>query len=145
DNTWPMADRGLIFSRDMREERSDSFLGALDLGFKETTATIIRGSKALYGMVARKLAPKNLGGPVVIARASFFTVENKIWVSIYFLGLYSTSLAVLNLLPLPLLDGGELLLVGYEKLRGRPLSRRARTAAYCVGGVLLLILLWLLF
>jgi membrane-associated protease RseP (regulator of RpoE activity) len=145
DDTWPLADRGLIFSRDMRWQRADGFLGALDLGFQETTATIIRGSKTLYRMVARQLAPKNLGGPVVIARASFLPSEKSIWVFIYFLGLYSTYLAVLNILPLPLLDGGELLLVGYEKLRGRPLSRRVRTVAYCVGGVLLLLLLQVLF
>jgi regulator of sigma E protease len=56
---------------------------------------------------------------------------------VYFMGLLSVNLGILNLLPIPVLDGGHLLFLGIEGVRGKPLSERVQIVAQQVGIVLL--------
>jgi regulator of sigma E protease len=143
DNSWPLADRGLILSRDIRSQRSDNLLEAAQLGFTDICTKMGQVYKSVCSLVNRRISRRTLGGPVTIVRVSYNLAGESWWEFVYFLGLLSINLAMINLLPLPLLDGGEVLLLGYEKLRGRPVSGTVRVVAYCLGGAVLgLLLLW---
>jgi regulator of sigma E protease len=67
----------------------------------------------------------HLGGPVVIAKRSYSLAQWGIGTLIFFLAFISVNLAIVNLLPLPVLDGGQWLVVTIEAVRGKPLPERA--------------------
>lgn len=81
---------------------------------------------------------RSLGGPVQIARASMSAAKQGIAALLYFAAFLSLQLGMLNLLPIPVLDGGHVIFLGIEAIRRRPLSLRARVAATQVGMVFLL-------
>ncbi len=98
----------------------DSFVS----GVRQTWDTSIFSLKMLGKMLTGQLSWKNLSGPITIADVAGKTAKVG-WVSyVNFLALISVSLAVLNLLPIPILDGGHLVYYGLEALRGKPLSKR---------------------
>lgn len=78
-----------------------------------------------------------LGGPILIAQLAGQQMSAG-WIHlVYFMGLLSVNLGILNLLPIPVLDGGHLLFLGIEGVRGKPLSERVQIVAQQVGMVLL--------
>jgi len=80
---------------------------------------------------------KNLRGPVGIVDAGrTIAAKGGSWF-LYFLGLISINLAVLNFLPLPIVDGGHIVMLGYEKLRGKPASAKVQQAFFIAGLALL--------
>ncbi len=104
----------------------------------------------LFGMLKRaftgKLAVENtVSGPIGIARAANAYANNGLAWYLGLLAALSLSLGILNLLPIPVLDGGHLLYYLIELLKGRPLSERAMAAGQYVGLVLLLGLMGLAF
>lgn len=88
-------------------------------------------------MLTGEASLANLSGPVTIAQTADSTAERGLAWFLYFLAMLSVSLAILNLLPIPVLDGGHLLYYLIELVRGRPLSERALVAGQYVGLVLL--------
>jgi regulator of sigma E protease len=137
DETWPMADRGLILARDERIQRADSIGGAILLGLKDTKDKILQVYGTLRGIITSRISPKNLGGPITIARVAFNIAGENFWEFVYFLGLISINLAVVNFLPIPVLDGGHMVFLIYEKIRGKPASEQVRSGATIVGILLL--------
>jgi regulator of sigma E protease len=104
----------------------------------------------LFGMFERvfsgRLAVENsVSGPIGIARAANAYAKNGLAWYLSLLALLSLSLAILNLLPIPVLDGGHLLYYLIELLKGSPLSDRAMAAGQYVGLALLLGLMGLAF
>src|SRR5690606_34931377 len=96
----------------------------------------------LVGMVGRafsgRLALENtVSGPITIARAANLYAQQGVAWYLTILALLSLSLAILNLLPIPLLDGGHLLYYLIELVKGSPLSERAMVAGQYVGLALL--------
>ncbi|MEE7547012.1 RIP metalloprotease RseP, partial [Xanthomonas sp. Kuri4-1] len=89
------------------------------------------------GMMKRMLtghaSVKNISGPVTIARVANASAERGPDWFLYFLALLSLSLAIINLLPIPILDGGHLLYYLIELVKGSPLSERAMAAGQYVG------------
>jgi regulator of sigma E protease len=75
-------------------------------------------------------------GPINIAQTAFYLAEDP-WEYTLFLALISVNLAVVNFLPIPILDGGHMVFLVYEKLRGKPASDAVRYWA-TVGGLVLL-------
>jgi regulator of sigma E protease len=88
-------------------------------------------------LVQAKVSPKTLGGPVLIAQMSGTVAKRGAFEFLSWLAALSINLAILNLLPVPVLDGGHLLFAGIEKLRGKPVSLRKRELVQQVGIVLL--------
>jgi len=88
-------------------------------------------------MLTAAISPENLGGPIAIAQIAGKTAELGIIAFISFLALISVNLGVLNLLPIPVLDGGHLVYLGIEKLRGAPLSPKVMERTQIVGIVLI--------
>lgn len=87
----------------------------------------------LYRMVTGEASTRNLSGPVTIARAAKTAAEQGLPYFLRILGLVSLSLFILNLLPVPMLDGGQLLYYLIEVVKGRPLSEHAQIAGQYVG------------
>ena len=81
---------------------------------------------------------KELGGPIRIAKLAGDTAERGVDNFLYFLGLLSVNLAILNLLPIPVLDGGHLTFLTLESIMRRPLSMRKREFFQQVGLVIIL-------
>jgi len=89
-------------------------------------------------LVMGETSAKNLGGPVFIAQQSGRFARSGPVQLFKFMALLSVNLAVLNVLPVPVLDGGHLVFLAIEKIRGAPLSMRARMIAQQIGVVLIL-------
>ncbi len=97
--------------------------------------------KFLGGLVSGQLSIKMVSGPVGIAKMAGEVAREGFNMLMSFMAVLSVNLAVLNVLPVPILDGGHLLFLLIEKLRGRPLSIKQRAVAQQVGLVLLLMLI----
>ena len=76
---------------------------------------------------------KNASGPLEIAAASYSIAGENLQLFVLFIGMISVNLAVINFLPIPVLDGGHMVFLIYEKLRGRPAPEAIRVAATFVG------------
>ncbi len=96
---------------------------------------------ALYKMITGDVSPKNLGGPILIAQMAGQQAQEGLGNFLAFLAVLSINLGVLNLLPIPVLDGGHLLFFLVEALIGRPVAMKHREMAQQVGIFLLLLLM----
>jgi regulator of sigma E protease len=118
-----------------------SMLEAVGLGtlhvYQATRITVL----GFIGMVRGIISPRNLGGPIIILKEAARSVERGFEWVLNFLVFLSVSLAVLNLLPVPILDGGHLMFFSIEALKGSPVSLRAQEWANQVGLLLLLSLM----
>ena len=95
----------------------------------------------LYKMITREVSPRNLGGPILIAQMAGQQAQEGIGSFLAFLAVLSIHLGVLNLLPVPVLDGGHLFFFAVEAIIGRPVSLKYREKAQQVGIFLLLLLM----
>ncbi len=89
-------------------------------------------------MIMGLISPKNLSGPITIAKVASASAKSGLESYIGFLALLSVSLGVLNLLPVPVLDGGHLLFYTVELLAGRPVPEKIQSLGYQVGLFLVL-------
>ena len=97
--------------------------------------------KFLGRMLAGISSFDNLSGPLVIASVAGQSAREGLFAYLEFLALISVSIGVLNLLPIPVLDGGHLMYYTAELIRGRPLSERVQRAGYRIGFALLIALM----
>lgn len=94
-----------------------------------TVFTLNTIKKILQGQIS----PKNLSGPITIAKVASASAKSGLESYIGFLALLSVSLGVLNLLPIPVLDGGHLLFYSIELVAGRPVPERIQVFGYQLG------------
>ena len=94
-------------------------------------------AKVLKRLVTREVKTKHLTGPIGIVDATRRVVEFGLRSLLFFVGFISVNLAIVNLLPIPIADGGQILFFTLEKLRGRPLSIRKQMIIQQVSIVLL--------
>lgn len=106
-----------------------------------STATL----KSLAGMLTGTVSSKNIGGPISIAQYAGASADRGLISFVSFLAMISISLGLLNLLPIPILDGGHLAMYFVEWVRGAPLSEQAQLQAQKIGIILLLMLVFLAF
>ncbi|NIG62775.1 MAG: sigma E protease regulator RseP [Serratia symbiotica] len=85
----------------------------------------------------------NLSGPISIAQGAGASAESGLVYYLMFLALISVNLGIINLFPLPVLDGGQLLFLAMEKLKGRPVSKRVQDYSYRTGSIMLVLLMGL--
>ena len=148
DETWPLAQRGWLLRNDMRKQQADTTLEAISLGVQDTHKSMFNILRGIWQMVTGRIDwDEHLGGPITIARIAYGIAGQDLWEFIFFLGMISVNLAVINFLPIPLLDGGHMVFLIYEKLRGKPASEGVRIAATYVGlafiACLMLLVTWL--
>ncbi len=118
---------------------------ALSRGLDKTVEMSVLTVRFLWKMVRGEVSLKNLSGPISIAQYASLSAEDGLGRFLGFLGIVSISLGILNLLPIPVLDGGHLLYYLIEFARGRPLSEQAQYAGQRIGIVLLVGLMGLAF
>ena len=114
---------------------------AIGLGFKETWFVIDRTLSYIGGVFAGREAADQLGGPIRIAQVSGQVASAGIPPLMHLAAVLSVSIGLLNLFPVPLLDGGHLLFYGIEAVRGRPLSERAQEFGFRVGLAIVVMLM----
>ena len=97
--------------------------------------------RMLWNVATGDVSVKNLSGPINIAEYAGFSARQGILAFLSFLAIVSVSLFVLNLLPIPILDGGQILYQLAELAKGSPLSERAQAVGQQIGLLLLLVLM----
>lgn len=109
--------------------KADSPVGAIIMGYKKTEMFIAQTYVTIKRLVGRLLSPRLLIGPVGIIKLSYKIVaEQPLIYYVYFLGLINACIAVMNLLPMLPFDGGVLVLLAVEKIKGSPLNERLQGA-----------------
>ncbi|SDZ88599.1 RIP metalloprotease RseP [Microbulbifer marinus] len=112
--------------------------GGLSKGLQETWDKTVFTLNSLKKLVFGQLSTKNLSGPITIAKVAGTSAEAGWQSFLSLLALLSISLGVLNLLPIPVLDGGHLLYYGIEAIKGSPVSERVQVIGLQVGMALVL-------
>jgi regulator of sigma E protease len=97
--------------------------------------------KMIYRMITGDVSPRNISGPINIASAAGMTASAGLAAFLSFLAIVSISLGILNLLPIPLLDGGQIAYQIAEIVKGSPVSEKAQLIGQQVGIALLLLLM----
>lgn len=137
--------KGVEWPPSMVREVSFGPLAAIGEGAKRTWTMSVLTLESLKKMLFGELSVKNLSGPITIAKVAGASAQSGVADFLNFLAYLSISLGVLNLLPIPVLDGGHLLFYLVEWVRGRPLSDRVQGWGIQIGislvvGVMLLAL-----
>jgi regulator of sigma E protease len=135
----PRVDRAALAGMivDVRYGPAESLVRALD----KTWDTSVFSLKMLGKMIVGDISLRNLSGPITIADYAGQSAQSGVASYLMFLALISISLGVLNLLPIPLLDGGHLMYYTIEIFKGRPLSERTIEIGQHVGMALLFTLM----
>ncbi len=117
------------------------FIESLTRGFETMWSTTALTLKMLAGMVTLQQSADSIGGPIAIAEHAGKAAEAGINNYLTFLALLSVSLGILNLLPIPVLDGGHLMFHAYEAISGSPPTERMLIVANQIGLFLLICLM----
>ena len=116
-------------------------LSAMWEGLAWSTDVTVKTGIGLYKIVVGQLDRSNIGGPIQIAKTAGEQARQGVVSLALFTAVISINLFLLNLLPVPMLDGGHLLFFAFEAVLGRPLSVRKREVAQQVGFALLMLLM----
>jgi regulator of sigma E protease len=111
---------------------------ALVASVERTGELVVFTLSSIKKMIVGLISPKNLSGPITIAKVASASAKSGLESYLSFLALLSVSLGVLNLLPIPVLDGGHLLFYFAELLAGRPVPEKIQALGYQVGLFLVL-------
>jgi regulator of sigma E protease len=114
---------------------------AIVMGAQETWFVVDRTLSYISGVFAGREAADQLGGPIRIAQVSGQVATAGFAALIHLTAVLSVSIGLLNLFPIPLLDGGHLLFYGIEAIRGRPLSERAQELGFRIGLAIVVMLM----
>ncbi len=118
--------------------QADGPVDAVIMGGRKTIMFIVQTYVTLKRLIGRSVSPKNLMGPVGILSFTYRVAkERPLIYMVYLLGLISACIAVFNFLPLPPLDGGFVVLLLIEKIKGSALSERAQGIIAYAGWVLI--------
>ena len=120
DQTWPVAERGLLLAPDTRLQKAESIGQALEMGLYRTGRAVRMIYLNLYATVFGRISFQALSGPITLARSSYLIAGQDVWHLILWMALISVNLAVVNFLPIPVLDGGHMVFLIYEAVVGRP-------------------------
>jgi regulator of sigma E protease len=114
---------------------------AVVAGAQETWFVVDRTLSYIGGVFTGREAADQLGGPIRIAQVSGQVATAGFAALIHLTAVLSVSIGLLNLFPIPLLDGGHLLFYGIEAVRGRPLSERAQELSFRIGFAFVVLLM----
>ncbi|EEO82016.1 inner membrane zinc RIP metalloprotease [Yersinia pestis biovar Orientalis str. India 195] len=110
----------------------------------DKTWQLMRLTVSMLGkLITGDVKLNNLSGPISIAQGAGLSAEYGLVYYLMFLALISVNLGIINLFPLPVLDGGHLLFLAIEKLKGGPVSERVQDFSYRIGSILLVLLMGL--
>jgi regulator of sigma E protease len=138
---WFNSDRGWNLEPMTRIEKVHSLVEAARAGARETIDSTLFVYRLLHSISTNKVSVRMVSGPLGIFGAALMYARSGIGTFLLFLTLLSTNLAVLNFLPIPVLDGGHIVLLLYEGIRGKPADERVQEVITWFGLILLLTLM----
>ncbi len=138
---WQTSLSGMEFAAKTAPFPDYNFFTGFGKGVEATWLTFTTVGRTLQQLVGGEVSPKHLAGPIGIANATS-RMFDRVGLSsvLFFIGFISINLCIVNLLPIPIADGGQLLFFAVEKIRGRPMPRRAQEVVQQVCIVLLIAL-----
>ena len=139
---------GIIASNDLNQwpsnytvEKKENLFSALLVGFQNTYRYTVLIIGSIGKMISGSISADNLGGPIQISVLAGSAAKAGYVTFLSMVALLSINLGLLNLLPIPILDGGQLLMIAIEKLKGSPVSEIALEYSMRVGIVLVVSLM----
>ncbi len=137
-NPLMISEMASLLKDQIEPRKTSNPLEAAAWGVTETREMILQFYVTISRMFQGSVSYKNMMGPVGIVKAgAHFAFRGTDWL-IWFLAMISANLAVVNFLPIPVVDGGLFLFLILEKIQGRPLSQRAQSIAQVIGLALIL-------
>ena len=140
-----LVDRGLIFAQVFKTERATTVGAALSRGLSTALEDLSMVYRFLQKLWSRQISARLLGGPMAILQQAGGAAEEGFSTLLLFLTMLSANLAVVNFLPIPVLDGGHMVFLIYEWVTGRPPSERVVIALSYLGLALILTLMFWVF
>ncbi|MFN0052156.1 MAG: RIP metalloprotease RseP [Planctomycetales bacterium] len=146
DPDWYTPMRGFAMQPLFLTRKASNIGEALSLGFQHTRNSLVDMYMTIRGLTSGRISPKALGGPIRIFDTAMYFSSHGIPDLILFLGMLSVSLAVLNFMPIPVLDGGHFVFLCWEGIRGKPASDRVVITATYIGLAMVLSLMaWVIY
>jgi len=130
---WTVPDRGMLFTSHEETHQADSWANAFHLGLRETKEGLWMVVKVLQKVTTGGISVTNLGGPGMIVAAAGSEASHGLARLLIFLTLLSANLAVINFLPIPVLDGGHMMFLAAEGIRGKPVDEQLQFRLTMVG------------
>ncbi|WP_018691072.1 RIP metalloprotease RseP [Algicola sagamiensis] len=131
---WP---DGYIF------ERQYGWFDSIGAAFEETWKTTVLMVTTIGKLLTGEISVKALSGPITIAKGAGYNASFGLVAFLSFMALISVNLAVINLLPLPVLDGGQIFMMGVELFKGKPVSDKVQEIWRNMGAILVIFLMGL--
>lgn len=138
DKSWPSPQLGLKMQIQLQQEKGATFSDACTMGVHRAWNTVLNIYLTLKSLVTGRLSHKELHGPLGIAQAAYESARMGFVPFLLFLGFLSLNLAVLNFLPIPVLDGGHMVFLMWEGITGKRPSERIMVGSLYVGLAFLL-------
>ncbi len=120
--------------------KAKSPIDGIGIGFKRAVKQLTGTYLTIKRIITRDVNPRGISGPVGILTMSYSMLDYSLMYYVYFMGFISAAVAGFNLLPLPILDGGVIVLAVIEEIKGGPLSVRAQTVINYFGLAIILTL-----
>ena len=133
--------RGLDLSSQTRIRKANDFGDACEIGTRKTIDSITEVYLTIRSLVRGDMSYKNLHGPLGIAKFAYIMADQGPALFLLFLGAISMNLAVINFLPIPVLDGGHMVFLLYEGLTGKKPTERVIATATYIGLAMVLTLM----
>ena len=146
DETWPIPMRGIMVPVLTKIRKAGDIGEAMRLGWDYTRSNVTEMYLMLQRLFSGRVSAKALGGPLTIFDTAHMFVKKGFADLVLFLGILSVSLAVLNFLPIPVLDGGHFVFLLWEGIRRKPPSERVVLGAQYVGLLMIVTLMgWVMY
>jgi regulator of sigma E protease len=139
--TYYYVGRGFNFDEMRRIRQAESFAEQVSMGFDKTVDSLLLVYRFLEKLITTQVPVTALGGPITIAKATYYSAFEGFGRLLIFLTILSANLAVINFLPIPLLDGGHMVFLAYEGIKRRPPNERFVVAMHTLGFVFIISLM----
>jgi regulator of sigma E protease len=142
---WFNPDRGFRLDRLTFPEKAETLGEAVSLGARETLHATLVVYRVLQKLGTQQVSFKALGGPISIFVLLKQAAQQSTPELLITLTILSANLAVLNFLPIPVLDGGHMVFLAWEGIRGKPADERVQFVLTCIGLALILsLMIWVI-
>jgi regulator of sigma E protease len=140
-SAWAVPEYGVYLRQALYEYRAESIGEAFQVGIQGSWKFLVDAWNTIKRMLLGQVSASNVGGIISIGVVSYSWASLGLAKLLFFLCMLSMNLAFLNVLPIPILDGGHLLFLAIEKIKGSPVSDRVFGYSQLVGIVLILSLM----